>query len=268
MSRAAELARLRLPSCALGARLFPPSKWAGLFPSAAYRRSAPPQLAAGRLTPCGRNDFCGLAALPHKEQSLLLPRSWRWAYLPLAGILLPSQWVKSKLTHYKVGYFPDAWPILENERPAGSPPGREPHQTREPRGLSPSGGKTPAKPHVPRAPCAPMARSPGCRGGERKRVSSGHNRRRRLATGSRQPKRGFDTAVSKTTIEVADFYPCLRGRRKKAAARRIRSGRATRRATPMVWLPTVREGRKALAAMMSSEISPVGTSSLRTAVRN
>ena len=26
---------------ALGARLFPPSKWAGLFPSAAYRRSCP-----------------------------------------------------------------------------------------------------------------------------------------------------------------------------------------------------------------------------------
>ena len=38
---------------------------------------------------------------------------------------------------------------------------------------------------------------------------SGHNRRRRLATGSRQPKRGFDTAVSKTTIEVADHYPLL-----------------------------------------------------------
>ena len=53
MSRAAELARLRMPSCALGARLFPPSKWAGLFPSAAYRRSAPAQLAVGRLTPCG-----------------------------------------------------------------------------------------------------------------------------------------------------------------------------------------------------------------------
>ena len=31
------------------ARLFPPSKWAGLFPSATYRRSAPPQLALGRL---------------------------------------------------------------------------------------------------------------------------------------------------------------------------------------------------------------------------
>ena len=34
------------------ARLFPPSKWAGLFPSAAYRRSAPPQLALGRLNQC------------------------------------------------------------------------------------------------------------------------------------------------------------------------------------------------------------------------
>ena len=31
---------------------FPPSKWAGLFPSAAYRRSAPPQLAINRLNQC------------------------------------------------------------------------------------------------------------------------------------------------------------------------------------------------------------------------
>ena len=66
MSRAAELDGQHLRSCALGARLFPPSKWAGLFPSAAYRRSAPPQLAAGKRTPCrlrcfvvaGR--FCGV----------------------------------------------------------------------------------------------------------------------------------------------------------------------------------------------------------------
>ena len=60
MSRAAELARLRMQSCALGARLFPPPKWAGLFPSAAYRRSAPPQLAAGRLTHCGVTWFLEL----------------------------------------------------------------------------------------------------------------------------------------------------------------------------------------------------------------
>ena len=57
MSRAAELASLRMQSCALGARLFPPSKWASLFPSAAYRRSAPPQLAVGRRSPCKLGCF-------------------------------------------------------------------------------------------------------------------------------------------------------------------------------------------------------------------
>ena len=36
---------------------------------------------------------------------------------------------------------------------------------------------------------------------------SGHNRRRRLATDSRQSKRGFGTAVPKTTIEVANHCP-------------------------------------------------------------
>ena len=63
MSRAAELASLRMLSCALGARLFPPSKWAGLFPSAAYRRSAPPQLAVGRLTSCRLKWFLRLGGL-------------------------------------------------------------------------------------------------------------------------------------------------------------------------------------------------------------
>ena len=59
------------------ARLFPPSKWAGLFPSAAYRRSAPAQLAVGKLTPCklrcfdvaGR--FCGV----DKWADVLFPQS-------------------------------------------------------------------------------------------------------------------------------------------------------------------------------------------------
>ena len=78
--------QLRLLSCALGARLFPPSKWAGLFPSAAYRRSAPPQLAVGKLTPCklrcfdvaGR--FCGV-----DKWADSLIRSRRGAGFPLAG---------------------------------------------------------------------------------------------------------------------------------------------------------------------------------------
>ena len=80
---------------------------------------------------------------------------------------------------------------------------------REPRGPSPSGGNSAANPLSHEQPRALWARC-GVKGGERKRVPSGHNRRRRLATGSRQPKRGFGTAVPKTTIEVADHCPCLR----------------------------------------------------------
>ena len=49
MSRAMKLGSFHLLLERARARLFPPSKWAGLFPSAAYRRSAPPQLAWGRL---------------------------------------------------------------------------------------------------------------------------------------------------------------------------------------------------------------------------
>ena len=49
MSRAMELDSLHTGAERARARLFPPSKWAGLFPSAAYRRSAPPQLALSRL---------------------------------------------------------------------------------------------------------------------------------------------------------------------------------------------------------------------------
>ena len=52
MSRAMELAGLPIRAERARARLFPPSKWAGLFPSAAYRRSAPPQLARGMISPC------------------------------------------------------------------------------------------------------------------------------------------------------------------------------------------------------------------------
>ena len=49
MSRAMELGSFHQLLERACARLFPPSKWAGLFPFAAYRRSAPPQLACGRL---------------------------------------------------------------------------------------------------------------------------------------------------------------------------------------------------------------------------
>ena len=52
MSRAMELASLPIRVERVRARLFPPSKWAGLFPSAAYRRPAPAQLAGDILNPC------------------------------------------------------------------------------------------------------------------------------------------------------------------------------------------------------------------------
>ena len=57
MSRAMDLDSYHTGAERARARLFPPSKWAGLFPSAAYRRSAPPQLAWGGLTPCGLGCF-------------------------------------------------------------------------------------------------------------------------------------------------------------------------------------------------------------------
>ena len=52
MSRAMESGSLPIRAERARARLFPPSKWAGLFPSAAYRRPAPAQLAGDILNPC------------------------------------------------------------------------------------------------------------------------------------------------------------------------------------------------------------------------
>ncbi len=49
MSRAMELDSFQQLLERARARLFPPSKWAGLFPFAAYRRSVPPQPAWGKL---------------------------------------------------------------------------------------------------------------------------------------------------------------------------------------------------------------------------
>ena len=58
MSRAMELDSFHKLLERARARLFPPSKWAGLFPSAAYRRSAPPQVALGRLKWRCLGRFC------------------------------------------------------------------------------------------------------------------------------------------------------------------------------------------------------------------
>ena len=137
MSRAMELDSYHLRLERARARLFPPSKWAGLFPSAAYRRSAPPQLALGRL---------------------------KWRRLGcFGGAWMASQRKRPPEFQNYIGLLCEPRGLL----PSGglyTPINRKSHQTREPRGLSPSGGKTPANFHVSLRPCAPMARSPGCSG--------------------------------------------------------------------------------------------------------
>ena len=100
MSRAAELASLRLQSCALGARLFPPSKWAGLFPSAAYRRSAPPQLALGRLSQreLGYYVAAWVASLHRETDLIFFHYGWHYAYS------ISAAWDASP----RLGYFCNA----------------------------------------------------------------------------------------------------------------------------------------------------------------
>ena len=117
MSRASQLASLRLPSCALGARLFPPSKWAGLFPSAAYRRSAPPQLAWGILTPCGLGclgaawKFCSIDEWADSHFPC-----WRWAGLSRTGWDASVQ--LGDFAREKVSAKPNSrWPFLRAMRP-------------------------------------------------------------------------------------------------------------------------------------------------------
>ena len=80
------------------ARLFPPSKWAGLFPSAAYRRSAPPQLALGRLSQreLGYYVAAWVASL-HRETGL---------------IFFPLRLALCLLNQHRLGCFVAAWIFL------------------------------------------------------------------------------------------------------------------------------------------------------------
>ena len=189
MSRAAWLASFHLQSGALRTRLFPPSKWAGLFPSAAYRRSAPPQLALGRLKwrrlgclgeawmasqrkrPPEFQNYIGLLCEPRgllPSDGLYTPinrkshqtrEPWRLSCHGgnIAAKLFSHEYPRARRARCGVkGHCPLRKPRdLPSSGGLYQPAGRKSHQTREPRGLSPSGGKTPANPHVPLRPCAP-----------------------------------------------------------------------------------------------------------------
>ena len=81
MSRAMELDSYHTGAERARARLFPPSKWAGLFPSAAYRRSAPPRLAWDKLNQCRLG--CYIAAwiiLQRRKQARFFFSGWHYPY--------------------------------------------------------------------------------------------------------------------------------------------------------------------------------------------
>ena len=118
MSRAAWLARVHLLSCALGARLFPPPKWAGLFPSAAYRRSAPPQLAVGIRIPCklGCFDTVGKFCGVDEWADFLFPSVVGWqAYSLRVGMLRYG--LEIFATQKASGIFKPCWPQIAEKRP-------------------------------------------------------------------------------------------------------------------------------------------------------
>ena len=93
---------------------------------------------------------------------IFFSRAGGGAYLPLAGWDV-SVWLGyfcsakgQREFQIHAGLFKRAMRPVAEWRSYTMPTGREPHQTGEPRGLSPSGGKLPAKPHVPRAAPRPM----------------------------------------------------------------------------------------------------------------
>ena len=81
MSRAMKMDSFHLLLERARAHSYPLSKRARLFPSAAYRRSAPPQVALGRLKgkPVGmlRRNLAGFAA---KKQACFFHYGWHYAY--------------------------------------------------------------------------------------------------------------------------------------------------------------------------------------------
>ena len=99
------------------ARLFPPSKWAGLFPSAAYRRSAPPQVALGRLKgkPVGmlRRNLAGFAA--KKQACFFTAVDAMFTQSALLGML--RRGLDILVTQKASGILYPRWSLLRAMRP-------------------------------------------------------------------------------------------------------------------------------------------------------
>ena len=205
MSRAMELASFRIRAERARARLFPPSNGRAFFP--------PLPIAA------------------------LLRRSWRWADSNGGAwnvSALHSRFCKAKgQRHFKtmLAFGASRRACRPKAVCTGQLAGN--HIRRANRGTCRAMAVTLQPSYFPSGVPAPYGRGMGSRAARGRRKAgcpwdnpvclwqtelfkfylksspspSGHNRRRRLATGSRQPKRGFGTAVPKTTIEVADHCP-------------------------------------------------------------
>ena len=141
MSRAMNLDRFHLRLERARARLFPPSKWTGLFPSAAYRRSAPPQLAWGILTSCGLKGFLRLGCFAMQKREACASPQWTAGRLTHCGAEY-YRGNKGQRVFFCTLAFSASHEACRRMAVYTIQPTRKPHQTREPRGLLPSGGKT------------------------------------------------------------------------------------------------------------------------------
>ena len=97
MSRAMKLDRFHILLERARARLFPPSKWAGLFPFAAYRRSAPPRLTLGRLKRRCLGCFGVVGVVSRRRKT---------------GLFFPVQLALGRLNQRRLGCFAVAWIFL------------------------------------------------------------------------------------------------------------------------------------------------------------
>ena len=81
MSRAMELDSFHQLLERARARLFPPSKWAGLFPSAVYRRSSPPAGGAGQTQMAMFGTFlCSLDISTAQKTSVNIESRWPFLF--------------------------------------------------------------------------------------------------------------------------------------------------------------------------------------------
>ena len=141
--------------------------------------------------------------------------------------LLPPRLAWGILNHCGLGCYGAAWSNQQGQRPAGlknragrwrkprdlpssgglyQPPGRNPHQTREPRGLLPSGGNSEATFLSHECP-APYGRGEGCRGSPPAHSPVTKVYRASAASFRRGP--GRETSLE-SALKIASFWTAFR----------------------------------------------------------